>query len=346
MSSLWSIVSSHCHFPPLRRAPSSKSSANKSLGTNFLFLYSFDGRPSPAIPRTIITRLLASPHQHGGFRRHQSLSHRKLLEKILINITDTKTILLAQRVDKFWSDIIGKDSTKLQKKLYFEPATHDELETLCMIVRERTLGEDSDTIYSDEDEGPVISNESRPTLVNFARRGVMNFPSTNYALLNTLICGNAAGTVPALRINIPSSAEGADSAACCTPSWMRMMVSQPPATALLVHDVCMRESISGDTVQQILMNLEIFKQSKASHGPNLHLAIDGIAADLSGYERALQKESARPGGGELGSEDEDDYDYGSDTACYDYDDRFDELDALFDFETPSEDSCSALELSY
>lgn len=63
----------------------------------------------------------------GAMPREQTsamFSIAEILESILISV-DMKTILLSQRVNKFWHNVIG-NSTKLQKKLFFLPATLEE----------------------------------------------------------------------------------------------------------------------------------------------------------------------------------------------------------------------------
>lgn len=61
----------------------------------------------------------------------------ELLEKILLAV-DMKTLLLSQRVNKFWNQTIN-NSTLLQKKLFFLPASLDEAINLTAPYQLSTL---------------------------------------------------------------------------------------------------------------------------------------------------------------------------------------------------------------
>lgn len=146
----------------------------------------------------------------------------ELLEQILIGVTDMKTLLLAQRVDKFWSEVIPATKT-LQKKLFFRPATFDELFSLCMIVPDPRL----------DCSGENSADEELDRFVNTSGRSNYSAPSNKYALLNPLICYDQ------LSINIPAASTVAPKGTM-SPSWMRMLVTQPPeptvlATSPLTH---------------------------------------------------------------------------------------------------------------
>lgn len=70
----------------------------------------------------------------------------ELLEMILLKV-DIKTLLLSQRVDKTWRTIIT-GSKNLQKKLFFLPATRDELSRLNLVEESKVV--DESTLYDPE----------------------------------------------------------------------------------------------------------------------------------------------------------------------------------------------------
>lgn len=61
----------------------------------------------------------------------------ELLERILIDV-DSKTLLLSQRVNRIWSEVISR-STSLQKKLYFLPATFEQAERFIFPANEEAI---------------------------------------------------------------------------------------------------------------------------------------------------------------------------------------------------------------
>lgn len=71
------------------------------------------------------------PAQPGSLAAHKVFGTVELLEKILVNL-DMKTLLLSQRVNADFNTVIT-ESSKCQKKLFFAPATRDEISSLNMV---------------------------------------------------------------------------------------------------------------------------------------------------------------------------------------------------------------------
>lgn len=281
----------------------------------------------------------------------------ELLEQILVNVTDTKALLLAQRVNKFWSEII-KDSSKLQKKLFFSPATHDELVSLCMI--ELGASDEGDTNSSDDEEGEHSSDgdkgeqfstiKNRSVFVNFSSRKAKYSPPSKYALVNTLVCGGSSKTMSALKLNIPLAFATGSYTLASAPSWIRMQVSQPPVPVVEAIGTFARWKLKGDKIRHILDCYNHFQKLQPNSSFKMQLRIAGIAADLGGYERALQwlklAGTALPQDVEHESVSDDDDDQ-SDAESYGYDDRYDDyysflkFDELCGGETSGEDLAKA-----
>lgn len=199
----------------------------------------------------------------------------ELLEQILINVTDMKTLLLAQRVDKFWRDIIS-DTLTLQKKLFFKPAATDELASLCMVASEHMK---------------EVNERCSKFGVRYGR-SAWNSPPSSYALLNQLLLSDAShrnlsGT---LSFEIPPQPHSNSSAGAVVPSFKRMMVTQPPTSDFWVIGPFDRCLSAGETVEQV--QAAIAKQTEAAIDPSLAMRfmVEMFSARSWEFQNALQRE--------------------------------------------------------
>ena len=128
----------------------------------------------------------------------------ELLEHVLLQVNDLRTLLLAQRVCREWRNVIGT-SDQLQKKLFLKPATLQEAEDLCMSCSE-----------------PRITLETN------------NEVATPGAVLNCLVTedqGNRHISCFHLSKKMLADIRGGNTA---DSSWGRMYFSQPPCHAKLL----------------------------------------------------------------------------------------------------------------
>ncbi|CZT16266.1 uncharacterized protein RCC_02108 [Ramularia collo-cygni] len=222
----------------------------------------------------------------------QVLHTTELLEQILINVTDPKTLLLAQRVDKFWSEVIGKDSLKLQKKLFFEPATHEEVVSLCMIPTYDEIWAETCGKYN---LYPFVH------LKHLCNNRIEELsPSISFARYNPLVIGDVLSLTLSDKLRAPVGNGSV------TPSWTRMLISQPPIAKIEEEYRSRLDYLESGTLQQI------------RHLPAENLSINGRAAPSKSFENALQWEQeilpdelwpqSRHSSLSSSSEDESDYD--------------------------------------
>lgn len=217
----------------------------------------------------------------------------ELLEKILINITDLKTLLFAQQVDKFWSELITS-SPSLQKKLFFRAATLDELFSLSIVTR-RDSREDFKAWYSLCGSGDGVGPETGSRIVDFSGRGSRRVPSNKLAVVNTLICSDDWSST---KVVFPPSQQHDNLRQAIKPSWMRMLVSQPPVPSIMIRvipaiyaDEWVSYSIQEGTGQQ---TMTAFEASQADHFMNLE-DCDISIGDQAGYwdlEDSLDREES------------------------------------------------------
>lgn len=143
----------------------------------------------------------------------------ELLEHVLLDVDNFKTVLLAQRVSTKWRDVI-KTNDKLQKKLFFKPATLEEAKELCM-------GRDCSRFLVSR----KIGNRGRVG-------GVC-------AVMNSLVTNDIDGSTCSCSFKISAKvAQDRDYGSTGASSWERMYFSQPPCDAAL--EVCIPEYAESD----------------------------------------------------------------------------------------------------
>ncbi|KAK4619531.1 hypothetical protein CLAFUW4_11691 [Fulvia fulva] len=139
---------------------------------------------------------------------HDTLHTAELLEMILINV-DMHTLLLAQRVSRYWSESI-EGSMKLQKKLFLIPATSGDIIKLNIA---------SNISQNSMVESMVVdSNLKAPT------------PS-DVSVLNPLFDWERTRffATPSIPICTRPDRDNRDlSRHQVTPSWHKMVMTQPP----------------------------------------------------------------------------------------------------------------------
>ena len=145
----------------------------------------------------------------------------ELLELMLIEV-DMRTLLLSQRVSKYWQELIT-NSTKLKKKLFLVPATSNELVTLSIAPQPK-----SSTTLDERPTMAVVSTSSQtsgpPSSVYFAALNPLMFWQGSL-LLRT--CAWIRGSKTTGRI---------PQRIALKPSWRQMLIMQPPSFEIIAGD--------------------------------------------------------------------------------------------------------------
>lgn len=154
---------------------------------------------------------------------NEVLGINELFELILLRL-DMKTLLLSQRVDSHWRDTISS-STLLQKKLFFLPATLEELPQLNIVEdganRAQYTHRREDT--SSKDWHNITAHNRN---ISKTRK---RFPEPyEYFVHNTLLVERAPGRLESR----PYDWEPAATPGLIPPSSMKMLLLQPPSKNL------------------------------------------------------------------------------------------------------------------
>ena len=189
---------------------------------------------------------------------HDVLHTGELLEMILINV-DMHTLLLAKRVDRFWLESI-KGTLKLQKKLFIVPATTKDIIELKM-AEELPPGAARTTTGCHM----VVKPGSRPPT------------SSDFSILNPLFSWR-------LRYRVAGCSRPSEDFVTAgkphvTPSWHKMLATQPPQFELWIDPYPGGRELPGSALAGV-----IFEQSKLLN----------ITFTQSVYEQWLDTNRLRP----------------------------------------------------
>ncbi|KAK5698195.1 hypothetical protein LTR97_007156 [Elasticomyces elasticus] len=140
----------------------------------------------------------------------------ELLEMILLGI-DTKTLLLAQRVNRKWRAVIS-DNHQLQQKLFMRLATREEAIALGMVQRDERLLQ----VYN-------MHTESMDTV-----EAVDSYATAErFVLLNPLAANDSRNIFFASRLATSSRRRDAEDHK--SQSWQRMYATMPPPQQLYIR---------------------------------------------------------------------------------------------------------------
>ncbi|WPA96055.1 uncharacterized protein RHO25_000661 [Cercospora beticola] len=144
----------------------------------------------------------------------------ELFEQILSQV-DAKTLLLAQRVDKHWHGMIST-STPLQQKMFFRPATREQLPTIYAVERRLT------TIPTNA-SGLGLRRKSYLNIHKLADPEDREQPDHKIIVYNALLFDRQIWRQPVLQPKIRLARVSA-----IRPSWERMLLTQPPQPKLVL----------------------------------------------------------------------------------------------------------------
>lgn len=164
---------------------------------------------------------------------HVVLATNELFEQILLGL-DIKTLLLSQRVDGHWRAMISK-STLLQKKLYFLPATKDDMPKLNTL--EVVLGRGLDVNAIKVGQDPADEENGELLVLNslLLKLTVVAYAGATYTREGVLRGATTSSSVRIAPQYYPSiegmlETESQPTHLGVPPSWERMLLVQPQPT--------------------------------------------------------------------------------------------------------------------